>query len=172
MEPAVDLKHLAGGNRDHALKRSNADKRRCVEIALREFGGMSDRAIAEMCGVSDRFVGNIRPEPTANGSQLRTGQDGKTRKMPVKPSKPEPAKIQLLPEPEQEPEVEAAVEDVVRPDHTIPPARISAPSFGLQYATAAIMQLEKIHRNDTQRVEAGQEVIRWIERNLFVKGGK
>ena len=147
------LKYALGANRDHALKRSNADKRRCVEIALREFGGMSDRAISEMCGVSNDFVSRHRPQLSLNDSstpKTRTGLDGKTRKMPER--KPEPAKIQLLPETEPEP---------------IAPSRGSAPSMGLQYATMAIMQLEKINPLDSQRIEAGQEVIRWINANLI-----
>ena len=100
------LKHALGANRDHALKRSNADKRRCVEIALREFGGMSDRAISDLCGVHHDFVSRMRKEQVSlNDTSTpapthRQGKDGKS--YPVKP-KPEPAKIQLLPEPEPEP---------------------------------------------------------------------
>lgn len=39
---------------------ANADKRRCIEIALAEFPKLSSSAIAEMCGVSDQFVLNNR----------------------------------------------------------------------------------------------------------------
>jgi len=38
-------------------------------------------------------------------------------------------------------------------------------SHGLRYSLLAIQQLEKIHRNDTQRQEAFDEVARWIEAN-------
>jgi len=62
------------------LQETERAKRRCVEIALREFPKLSSRAIAEMAGVSDHFVGSLRPEPTAIESQLkRTGKDGKER---------------------------------------------------------------------------------------------
>lgn len=50
------LKHALGANAAHGHQRTNADKRRCVEIALREFAGMSNRAIADMCGVSADLV--------------------------------------------------------------------------------------------------------------------
>ena len=67
------------------LKRSNPDKRRCVEIALKEFGGMSDRAIAEMCGVGKTLASEVRSvqvvEKTSSIQAPRIGLDGKTRKM-------------------------------------------------------------------------------------------
>lgn len=54
-----------------------AVQRRAVEVALQEFGNLSSRAIAGMCGVSRRFVDGMRPTG-GNGAHLRTGQDGKT----------------------------------------------------------------------------------------------
>ena len=93
-----------GVNRDHALKRSNADKRRCVEIALKEFGGMSDRAIAEMCGVTQPFVGKIRCQVitvmTSPAPTHRIGKDGKS--YPVKPTVNESLMVQQEPEREVE----------------------------------------------------------------------
>ena len=55
------IKLALGCNVDHGLRRSNADKRHAVEIASREFPNMSDRAIADVCKVSNTFVGEIRP---------------------------------------------------------------------------------------------------------------
>lgn len=64
-----------------------------VAIALREFGKLSDRAIADMCAVSDMFVASMRRaiNPGANELHLttRTGRDGK--EYPAHPaSSPEP----------------------------------------------------------------------------------
>ena len=70
------LKFALGANAIHGQRRTNQDKRRCVEIALREFANLSSRAIAEMCGVSDPFVNQIRQVQTVSTSQ-RTGSDGK-----------------------------------------------------------------------------------------------
>lgn len=79
------IKYSLGSNIAHGLRRTNADKRRGVEIALREFGKMSDRAIAEMCGVGYTLVAEIQKErlPTT-GSQpppprptQRIGRDGR-----------------------------------------------------------------------------------------------
>jgi hypothetical protein len=69
-------------NQGHGLRRSNADKRRAVETALRLRGGESDRAIAEHCGVSAQFTGDVRRQlSTADSSSgvKRIGRDGKTR---------------------------------------------------------------------------------------------
>lgn len=74
--------HSVGANAKHGLRRSNEDKRRSVKTLLEdeEWSQRSNRWIAEICGVSDRFVGNLRNDSGANGSHLnqtRTGKDGK-----------------------------------------------------------------------------------------------
>lgn len=58
------LKAALSANISHGLRRSNADKRRAVEMALSDstLSKWSDRKIAELCGVSDPFVGQIRGE--------------------------------------------------------------------------------------------------------------
>jgi hypothetical protein len=69
-------------NRTHGLPRTNADKVRAVETALRHPNGaaMSDGQIAAHVGVSDRMVAKYRQELTPNGSEsaVRTGRDGRT----------------------------------------------------------------------------------------------
>jgi len=74
-------------NSRHGLHRSNDDKRKAVSFVLAdaEWSKLSSRAIAEMCGVSNKFVDNLRSESTVNRSQLnetRTGKDGKERSLP------------------------------------------------------------------------------------------
>jgi hypothetical protein len=75
-------------NISHGLKRTNDDKRKCVEIALTKFADRSDRVVAEMCGVSHDLVNRMRPQLSENDSSLptppRTGADGKSRKAPKK----------------------------------------------------------------------------------------
>jgi hypothetical protein len=75
--------YAAGANAQHGLRRTNADKRRAVEVLLRddEWRQWSDREIGRRCDVSDVFVGKVRREMTANGLQSpaeRTGADGRT----------------------------------------------------------------------------------------------
>ena len=84
-----------GANAKHGLRRSNDDKRFCVNAALsmERWQDKSNAMVAEACGVSDRFVAKIRKEieaSTPNGSELnstatrkkptkRVGKDGKKR---------------------------------------------------------------------------------------------
>ena len=80
------LLYSLGANQTNGLRRTNPDKRNCVELALKEFSDWSDRKIAEVCGISDRFVNKLRDEVrtvrTCNNSAqskptTRTGRDGK-----------------------------------------------------------------------------------------------
>jgi len=93
------LKHALGANALHGHRRTNADKRRCVEIALAEFGNMSSRAIAEMCGVGHHLVLAIRPDvgdsPTSAKPATRTDTLG--RQQPAKRTTPD----SRLPTPER-----------------------------------------------------------------------
>ena len=79
---------FVSANASNGLRRTNADKRRSVEIALQEFGDLSSRAIAELCGVNPQTVINIRPEVSNLDSSPRTGLDGKQRpaRMPKRPT--------------------------------------------------------------------------------------
>ena len=79
------LRFALGANHKHGLRRTNGDKRRAVELALAEFGNQSDRLLAEMCGVSQTFVTNIRHQLIAvMSSAPRLGKDGKFRALPVR----------------------------------------------------------------------------------------
>lgn len=89
------LKAALSANITHGLRRSNDDKRRAVTIALADatLSKWSDRKLAELCGVSDMFVGKQRgelqtvcssppenrngPDKIVNG--VRIGADGKQR---------------------------------------------------------------------------------------------
>lgn len=91
-----------GANASHGLRRTNADKRKAVTTALGLKPNISDRWLAEKCGVSDRFVNGLRDqlrtvrtsEPSASGEPeeepsapaTRVGRDGKSYPAP----KPKP----------------------------------------------------------------------------------
>jgi hypothetical protein len=57
------LAYALSANASHGLRRSNADKRRAVELALAdpEWSQWTDGQIAKLCAVSSAFVGKIRP---------------------------------------------------------------------------------------------------------------
>ena len=70
-------------NTKNGLRRTNADKRKAVEIALREFGKMSDVEIARLCGVNDKTVAAHRPANLGNSEvESRLGADGKLYRLP------------------------------------------------------------------------------------------
>ena len=77
--------YAASANAVHGLRRTNADKRRAVEVLLRdeEWRQWSDQEIARRCAVDPKTVGTIRREmypPTLEipESTMRTGADGRT----------------------------------------------------------------------------------------------
>jgi hypothetical protein len=75
-------------NQTHGLRRTNADKRKAVEIALKLRLGMSDDAIGRHVGVSREFVCRVRGALTDQGvikshPARRTGTDGKSYPAPA-----------------------------------------------------------------------------------------
>ena len=73
---------IVGANSSHGVRRTNADKRAAVLLLLNdvEWAAWSDNEIAKRVGVSQPFVGELRPkEPTYNGykSTERRGADGR-----------------------------------------------------------------------------------------------
>jgi len=77
-------------------RRTNADKRRCVEIAIAELNMLSSRAIAELCGVEHHFVGRIREQLGLEPSSTLTGTDGKQRPAKHKPKAKEEAPVRSV----------------------------------------------------------------------------
>jgi len=82
-----------GANKEHGLPRTNADKRRALEIALKMHPEMSNEAIAQHVGVGRVFVINFRK--TLAGQVVhgilpgtRVGVDGKTYPVRPQPSPP------------------------------------------------------------------------------------
>lgn len=80
------IRYAIGANVAHGHRRTNADKRRAVEMALQhpEFKIMSDSVISKHCDVSDHLVAEVRSalEATSNSrgsTQTRVGKDGKQR---------------------------------------------------------------------------------------------
>jgi hypothetical protein len=91
------LKYSLGANQTNGLRRTNADKRHCVEIALKEFPKLGNRAVAELCGVYHQLVADARPKVDESSKcEKLIGKDGKT--YPAKKPKP----LLFAPEPEKE----------------------------------------------------------------------
>ena len=80
------LKYALGANSTHGIKRTNADKRRSVELALAEWPKLSDRELAKICAVGNALVSECRNclNQTVEQPQTRIGADGRERRMPKK----------------------------------------------------------------------------------------
>ncbi len=171
------LKRALGANAQHGHRRSNADKRRSVEIALREFPKLSSRAIAEMCGVgkdmvqaarpsevaesanAQQVVGSTRPSAvtTTDGRQYPAHREPARRAEPAERPVPEP----VLPAPAVTP---AQTHDVSEGADSVPARSLvlGPPADGMQFARMAIMDLERIRQDDVERDAALAAVERWI----------
>lgn len=119
--------HSIGANQDHGLRRTNADKRHAVEMALQDKPTASDHLIADHCGVSHTFVAGVRRtvQLATVASCDRVGADGKTRKLPPPPPPPqrvtteEPEKQRAkLPPPPPPPPPASNFDD--KPENAIP----------------------------------------------------
>lgn len=86
--------HQIKSNRDHGVRRTPADKRKSVEVALSHptWGQWSDRQIAEFCGVGGHLVASVREQLRARAVEpvsepgKRVGKDGRARKPRTKPA--------------------------------------------------------------------------------------
>ena len=161
------IKHALNANATHGLKRSNADKRRAVEVALAELPKLSNVALAEMCGISDKTVAAVRDAVSLGNSEPRTGRDGKTY----------PATRRTPTTPATDPDdIHGFRESDVTEDHTTQgrketekaiPERNTGTfqvSDAEQYANMAIMQLKRILDDDPNALKELTRVSDWIEK--------
>lgn len=100
-----DALHFAlGANSDHGLRRSNADKRKCVLMAMNcpAYDGWSLRKIADLCRVSRPLVSDIKQE--INEAAQETEEEGgssatktrdRVRKTKVPPTQDESDRTEL-----------------------------------------------------------------------------
>lgn len=65
-------------NKAHGLRRTNADKRKSVELACLRWPALSSRSLAELCGVHHDLVQDVRNLADSGTSGKITGKDGKS----------------------------------------------------------------------------------------------
>ena len=70
------LKFALGSNTTHGYRRTNADKRNAVMIALREFSKLSNRAVADLCFIHRSTVDEIQSRKMEQKTER-----GKSRKV-------------------------------------------------------------------------------------------
>ena len=194
MEEAIECALRA--NHTNSLRRTTADKRKSIHVALERFGERSDRHIADLCGVDHKTVADVRITvgkfPT-NG-ETRVGADGvkqparkRTRKSlprPVSPQRPEAPMGGELPHPvpsaPEVPEPEATPSEAAPTDASGTPAPETTPERTADlktetplrttahiYVQQAIKQLEHIRPDDPSRVEEVRELDRWIHVHIL-----
>ena len=144
------LKYALSANAANGLRRTNLDKRRCVEIALKEWPQLSSRAVAELCGVGHEMVDAARPQVAETANSKRTGTDGK--QYPAARQRREPSASETPKQEEREP----AWGPVVT-------RKIGPPCAGMMLAQVAVRKLEEIADNDEERAQALAYVKGWIE---------
>ena len=159
------LRCALGANGRHGLRRSNADKRRAVELAIAEFADMSDGKLAEICAVDPKTIAGARPVNSGNSRvETRTGKDGKKRA--VKPKVPPPAEPHETTATTPSPPVAPAKPTAPMP---VDPQRTQDVPPGLDEFTArervdmAIGCLEQIAADDPDRIEQLERLADWID---------
>jgi len=80
-EKSDALRMALGANAAHGLRRSNADKRKCVLLAMNavEYDDLSMRSMGELCNVSRMLVSDIKQEFLEKGKEKDNGSDPDTR---------------------------------------------------------------------------------------------
>jgi hypothetical protein len=78
------LIHALGSNHGHGFRRTNADKRHAVEMALKdpEISKLKQKEIADICRVTDRAVRKIRNEILAKDSSNGNDRNGSASEKP------------------------------------------------------------------------------------------
>lgn len=151
--------YSVGANVSHGLRRTNADKRRAVEMLLRdeEWGGKTNRWIAKACGVSHRFASLLRDQlatvatcaPNDTPGQPRLGQDGKLYVVKRKPA-PEPTRERGLP----------PRTDDEQPQSDVPPMIGGRPR--IQFDDAKMKsELERMSALSSLNTEIGERMRAW-----------
>lgn len=164
-----------GANKDHGKRRTNADKRRAAEIALRLNAerklGLSDNLIAQHCGVSQPFIGKVRAEATYNGYKSdgsrtpRTGADGRTINTAnigkSQPEQPEPTD-----EPVSQPQADDSASSQPANDQPEPAAPAKQPAPSVDAWGIPIQPHAEAAFADTERFKAAVATLQQVARDL------
>lgn len=150
------LWYALGANRTNGQRMTRGDTRHAVEVALKTWPDKTQQEIAEQVGCGQATVHRIKEELIhVNKLTLpdtRTGKDGK--QYPTTYNRKETQQ-------EEEPQDELTEEE----EEETPPPKRGRPSMGMQYARIAVLNLEKISKNDTERDQALEHVKGWIDEN-------
>jgi hypothetical protein len=91
------VRAACGANYAHGLRRTNADKRKAAMIAIAQFPDETTRALAEMCGVSHAYIGNLRDSERKIEKLIDQAAAGEVPELTPDP-KPKPEKPPAKPD--------------------------------------------------------------------------
>lgn len=167
------VKFALGANAAHGLRRTNADKRRAVEIALKEFPKLSNVELARICAVNDKTVAAARADMVGRSEipNAATRTDSAGRQQPAtKPARPvvehqsaessKPAPREIAVPFVVPPQRSQQAQPAAKSGPYVPPAR------GLMMARGAISHLEEIPAKDAERIDAIKMVLAWCNSQL------
>lgn len=158
------LWYAMGANKAHGLPMKRGDVKRAVELAVKTWPNKSQQEIAEQVGCSvsyvngvkkDKFTSEIIP-PTRTDSMGRTRPTTYATRKPATPEEEEAMYFEREEKERKQPEQEKSKSH---------PKKLVPPSNGLQFARMAIMDLEQITSDDSEREEAFALVKEWINEN-------
>lgn len=87
------LRAACGANSQHGLRRTVADKRKAANLAISEFPDESSRVLAEMVGVSHRYILNLRGQAATTDKLVsEVIGDAADDAVAVEPKAPKPIK--------------------------------------------------------------------------------
>ena len=161
------LWYALGANKTNALRMTPGDLRKAVALALQTWPDKTQQAIADQVGCSLGLVNKTKQQLFTDEKltipETRVGADGKER--PTTYQKKDTLEditettTEDTPDETGEQEEETKAEKSKRMKYT-------PPCIGLQYARLAIMNMEQIKDNDTEKEEAFQQIKDYLnERN-------
>lgn len=153
-----------GANKDHGKRRTNADKRRAVELALRRKPELSDRAIADHCGVSDKTVAAVRMSSSEIPKMRTVTRGGTTYTQDtanIGKSQPKPAD-----EPVSQPQADDSASSQPANDQPEPAAPAKQPAPSVDAWGIPIQPHAEAAFADTERFKAAVATLQQVARDL------
>lgn len=165
------LWYAMGANKAHGLPMKRGDVKRAVELAVKTWPNKSQQEIAEQVGCSQRFVGMVKEDirSTSIIPPTRTDSMGRTRPTSYatrKPTTPEEEEAMYF----EKEEKEGRPADIGSEKQK--PIKRGRPCNGMQFARMALLDLDQIEENDSERERALAEVKKWMALNAPDDPGK
>ena len=138
------LRFCLQSNQEHGLRRTNADKRRAVKLALGQLKDMNESEVAKLCGVSHTYVAKIKSELDEEKAHVASNGGVTPRNIQPRASAPppDPLKARMSPaSPVQTPDVVSDAMGYPVPDKVMD---YWSRSFEVQSVIEMVEDLERV----------------------------